>query len=163
MQKPRAPGQGALLHCTINHARICAAHNRAQIHDHCPEASQMSKQTAFEDITKAQQIIMDAIDKTTRANLAAVEKMMDLNKQRFSSLGESSDPADFVAKQSTAFKEYAEEMNQQFETLAAIGNESREQLMALGQDFAKNLNFTSVFEVPQTKGRSRSKSGAKSA
>jgi len=129
----------------------------------CPEASQMSKQTAFEDITKAQQIIMDAIDKTTRANLAAVEKMMDLNKQRFSSLGESSDPADFVAKQSTAFKEYAEEMNQQFETLAAIGNESREQLMALGQDFAKNLNFTSVFEVPQTKGRSRSKSGAKSA
>ena len=38
----------------------------------------MTKQTAFEDITRAQQIIMDAIDKTTRANLAAVEKMMDL-------------------------------------------------------------------------------------
>jgi len=126
--------------------------------------SKMTKQTAFEDMTKAQQIIMDAIDKTTRANLAAVEKMMDLNKQRFSSLGETSDPADFVAKQSTVFKSYAEEMNQQFETLAAIGNESREQLMELGQDFAKNLNFTSFFEAPKTKGSAaKSKTGAKSA
>lgn len=123
----------------------------------------MSKQTAFEEITKAQQIITDAIDKTTRANLASIEKMMDLGKQRFSSLGEVSDPADFVASQSTAFKAYADEMNQQFETLTAIGNESREQLMALGQDFAKNLNFSDFFEVPQTKPQSRAKAGAKSA
>lgn len=129
----------------------------------CPEASKMTKQTAFEDVTKAQQIIMDAIDKTTRANLAAVEKMMDLNKQRFSSLGESSDPADFVARQSTTFKAYAEEMNQQFETLAAIGNESREQLMELGQDFAKNLDFTSIFDAPKTQRPSKAKSGSKSA
>src|SRR6056297_3302190 len=125
--------------------------------------SKMTKQTAFEDITKAQQIIMDAIDKTTRANLAAVEKMMDLNKQRFSSLGEASDPADFVTKQSTVFKAYAEEMNQQFETLTAIGNESREQLMELGQDFAKNLKFPGFFEAPQAQGGSKAKSGAKSA
>lgn len=123
----------------------------------------MTKQTAFEDITRAQQIIMDAIDKTTRANLAAVEKMMDLNKQRFSSLGETSDPADFVAKQSTVFKTYAEEMNQQFETLAAIGNESREQLAELGQDFAKNLDFTSFFTIPQTAPKSRAKTAGKSA
>lgn len=123
----------------------------------------MTKQTAFEDITKAQQIIMDAIDKTTRANLASVEKMMDLNKQRLSSAADLSDPSDFVAKQSTAFKAYAEQMNQQFETLAAIGNESREQLMELGQDFAKNLNFTNFFEVPQAQGRTKAKSGAKSA
>lgn len=129
----------------------------------CLEAKNMSKQTAFEEITKAQQIITDTIDKTTRANLAAVEKMMDLNKQRFSSFGDASDPADFVAKQSTAFKAYAEEMNKQFETLAAIGNESREQLMELGQDFAKNLNFTSLFEVPQAQGPSKTKSGAKKA
>lgn len=126
-----------------------------------PEASKMTKQTAFEDITKAQQIIMDAIDKTTRANLASVEKLMDLNKQRFSSFGEVTDPAEFVADQSTVFKAYAEEMNQQFETLAAIGNESREKLTELGQDFAKNLNFSSVFEPP--KARAKSKTGAKSA
>jgi hypothetical protein len=130
---------------------------------HCLEAIKMTKQTAFEDVTKAQQIIMDAIDKTTRANLAAVEKMMDLNKQRFSSLGDASDPADFVAKQSTVFKTYAEEMNQQFETLAAIGNDSREQLMELGQDFAKNLDFTSIFDPSKTQGRSKAKSGAKTA
>jgi len=123
----------------------------------------MTKQTAFEDITKAQQIILDAIDKTTRANLAAVEKMMDLNKQRFSSFGESSDPADLMTKQSTAFKAYAEEMNQQFETLTAIGNESREQLMELGQEFARNLKFPDFFEAPRAKGGSKAKSGAKSA
>lgn len=122
----------------------------------------MTKQTAFEDITKAQQIIMNAIDKTTRANLAAVEKMMDLNKQRFSSLGETSDPADFVAKQSSAFKAYAEEMNQQVETLTAIGNESREQLAELGQDFAKNLDFTSLFTVPQNTPKPKAKATGKS-
>lgn len=123
----------------------------------------MSKQTAVEDITRAQQIVMDAIDRTTRANLAAVEKMMDLNKQRFSSLGESSDPAEFVTRQSTAFKAYADEMNQQFETLAAIGNESREQLAELGQNFAKNLDFSSFFAAPKSQPKSSNKAGSKSA
>jgi len=36
-------------------------------------------------------------------------------------------------------------------------------LMELGQDFAKNLNFTSLFEVPQAQGPSKNKSGAKKA
>lgn len=120
----------------------------------------MTNKTAFEDITKAQQIIMDAIDKTTRANLAAVEKMMDLNKQRFSSLGKTSDPADFVANQSTAFKAYAEQMNEQFETLTEIGNESREQLAELGQDYAKNIDFSSFFTLPQNQPKSKAKAKA---
>ena len=123
----------------------------------------MNKQTAFEDINKAQQIIMDAIDKTTRANLAAVEKMMDLNKQRFSSLGKTSDPADFVANQTTAFKAYAEQMNEQFETLTEIGNESREKLTELGQDFAKSVDFSSFFTAPQSQTKSKGKTAAKSA
>ncbi|MBS3743079.1 MAG: phasin family protein [Wenzhouxiangellaceae bacterium] len=123
----------------------------------------MTNQTAFEDIKKAQEIFMEAIDKTTRANLASVEKMMELNKKRFSSLEDLSDPADFFAKQSTAFKEYAEEMNQQFETLTEIGNESREKLAELGQDFAKNLDFSSFVAAPQNQPKSKGKTSGKSA
>lgn len=123
----------------------------------------MNNQTAFEDIKKAQEIFMEAIDKTTRANLASVEKMMELNKKRFSSVEDLGNPADFVAKQSTAFKEYAEEMNQQFETLTEIGNESREKLAELGQDFAKNLDFTSFFAGPQNAPKSSSKASGKTA
>ncbi|MGM0658980.1 MAG: phasin family protein [Pseudomonadota bacterium] len=123
----------------------------------------MTNQTAFEDIKKAQEIFMEAIDKTTRANLASVEKMMELNKKRFSSLEDLSDPADFVAKQSTAFKEYAEEMNQQFETLTEIGNESREKLAELGQDFARNLDFSSFVAAPKNQPKSKGKTSAKSA
>jgi len=123
----------------------------------------MTKQTAFEDIGKAQEIIMDAIDKTTRANLASVEKMLELNKKRFSSFEDAGNPADFMAKQSSAFKEYAEQMNQQFETLTEIGNESREKLTELGQDFAKNLDFSSFFTAPQASTKSGAKTTAKSA
>ena len=117
----------------------------------------MTNQTAFGDISKAQEIFMDAIDKTTRANLASVEKMMELNKKRFSSFDDVSNPADFMALQSNAFKEYAEEMNQQFETLTEIGNESREKLTELTQDFAKNLDFSSFFTAPQASSKSQRK------
>jgi len=123
----------------------------------------MTNQTAFEDIKKAQEIFMEAIDKTTRANLASVEKMMELNKKRFSGVEDLSNPADFVAKQSTAFKEYAEEMNQQFETLTEIGNESREKLAELSQDFAKNLDFSSFFSAPQNAPKSSGKTAGKTA
>ena len=123
----------------------------------------MTNQTAFEDISKAQEIFMDAIDKTTRANLASVEKMLELNKKRFSSFEDVSNPADFMARQSNAFKEYAEEMNQQFETLTEIGNESREKLTELSQDFAKNLDFSSFFTAPQAATKSQAKTTGKSA
>jgi len=123
----------------------------------------MTNQTAFEDIKKAQQIFMEAIDKTTRANLASVEKMMELNKKRFSSLDDVGNPADFVASQSSAFKEYAEEMNQQFETLTEIGNESREKLAELSQDFAKNLDLSSFFTAPQASSKPRARTAGKSS
>lgn len=122
----------------------------------------MTNQTAFEDINKAQEIIMDAIDKSTRANLASFEKMLEFNKQRFSNFGDVTNPADYVARQSTAFKEYAEQLNQQFETLTEIGNESREQLAELGQDYAKNLDFSSFFTAPQAQAGSKSKGKATS-
>lgn len=122
----------------------------------------MTNQTAFEDIKKAQEIIMDAIDKSTRANLASFEKMLELNKERFSNLGDVTNPAEYVEKQSNAFKEYAEQMNQQFETLTEIGTESRERLAELGQDYAKNLDFSSFFTVPQGKAGSKSKGKATS-
>jgi len=123
----------------------------------------MTNQTAFEDIKKAQEIFMETIEKTTRANLASAEKMMELNKKRFSSVENLSNPADFVASQSNAFKEYAEEMNQQFETLTEIGNESREKLTELSQDFAKNLDFSSFFTAPQAATKSQPKTTGKSA
>ena len=123
----------------------------------------MTNQTAFGDISKAQEIFMDAIDKTTRANLASAEKMMELNKKRFSSFDDVSNPADFMARQSNAFKEYAEEMNHQFETLTEIGNESREKLTELTQDFAKNLDFSSFFTAPQASSKSGAKTTGKSA
>lgn len=124
----------------------------------------MTTQTAFDDIRKAQEIMMDAIEKSTRANLATAEKMLELNKQRFEELKDVNSPADYVAGQSTAFKEYADQINQQFETLAAIGNESREQLTELGQDFARNMDFTSFFDFaqPQPKSKAR-KTTSKSA
>jgi phage-related minor tail protein len=120
----------------------------------------MTTQTAFDEIRKAQEIIMDAIDKSARANLAATEKMLELNKQRFASLNDVDSPADYMAKQSTAFKEYADELNQQFETLAAIGNESREQLTELGQEFARNMDFSSFFNFAQPEPKSKAKKTA---
>ena len=120
----------------------------------------MTTQTAFDEIRKAQEIIMDAIDKSARANLAATEKMLELNKQRFTTLNDVDSPADYRAKQSTAFKEYADELNQQFETLAAIGNESREQLTELGQEFARNMDFSSFFNFAQPEPKSKAKKTA---
>jgi hypothetical protein len=117
----------------------------------------MTTQTAFDEIRKAQEIIMDAIDKSARANLAATEKMLELNRQRFAGLNDVDSPADYMAKQSTAFKEYADELNQQFETLAAIGNESREQLTELSQEFARNMDFASFFNFAQPEAKSKAK------
>jgi len=118
--------------------------------------------TAFEEVKKAQEIIMGAIDKSTRANLASIEKLMELNKQSFSGGQDLSNPADFVARQSTTFKEYADQLNQQFETLTSIGNESREQLTELSQEFAKNLDFSSFFQFPQPESKAKAKPAAKS-
>ncbi|MGK7294220.1 MAG: phasin family protein [Candidatus Wenzhouxiangella sp. M2_3B_020] len=114
-------------------------------------------QTAFDEIRKAQEIMMDAFDKTARANLATAEKMLELNKQSFATVDDYSSPADLVARQSSAFKEYADEINQQFETLASIGNESREQLTELGQEFARNVDVGSFFNFAQPGAKSKPK------
>ncbi|MDT8448701.1 MAG: phasin family protein [Wenzhouxiangellaceae bacterium] len=124
----------------------------------------MTNKTAFDEIRKAQEIILDAIDRTARTNLASAEKLLELNRKRFSGAEDFSNPADLVSRQAGAFKKYAEELNHQFEELATIGNESREQLTELGQEFAKNLDFTSFFNFAQPETRaqaSKSKSTAK--
>jgi len=105
----------------------------------------MSNTTPMEDLKKAQNILMEAIDKSARTHLDAVEKLLEFNKQRFSNLSEASDPGDYVARQSAAFKDYAEQCTAHVEALTAIGNESRDQLTELSQEFAKTLDFSSFF------------------
>jgi len=122
----------------------------------------MSKQTSFEEFRKAQQIVAEAIDKSARSQLASVEKLLEINRQSFEKMGEVSSPADFFSRQSTALKEYAEQVNHQFEELAAIGNESREQLTELGQDFARNLDMSSLFNFEPAAAKPR-KSTSKAA
>lgn len=125
----------------------------------------MTRQTAFDEFRKAQEIIVDTIDRTARTNLASVEKLLELNRKRFAGSEDLSNPADYITRQASAFKEYAEEVNHQFEELATIGNESREQLTELGQEFAKNLDFSSFFDFTPaqtgTRPRSKTKSAAK--
>ena len=124
----------------------------------------MSNTTALEELKKAQNIMMEAVDKSARTNLEAVEKMLELNKQRFSNLTEATNPGDYVARQSSAFKEYAEHLSAHIEALTAIGNESREQLTELSQEFAKGLDFTSFFPFGEAAtAKPKGKTGAKAA
>ena len=123
----------------------------------------MTKQTAFEEFKKAQEIISGAIEKSTRANLASVEKLLEINKQSLGQIQSVGSPADFFASQTTAFKQYAEQVNQQFEQLSAIGAESREQLTGLSQEFAKNMDFGSMFNFGQAAAPTKTKSTTKAA
>ncbi|NCO19760.1 MAG: hypothetical protein GW900_06890, partial [Gammaproteobacteria bacterium] len=81
----------------------------------------------------------------------------------FARLQDVSSPADFIARQSSAFKEYAEQVNQQFEELAAIGNESREKLTGLSQNFAKSMDFSKLFDFAPTAAKPKAKPAAKAA
>ncbi len=120
----------------------------------------MSNQTAFAEMKKAQEILAEAIDKSAKTNLEAVEKLMELNKQRFSEMGDLNNPSDFVSRQSAAFKEYVDFLSGHVEALTSIGNESREQLTELSQEFAKGLDFSSFFPFAET---GTTKTKAKSA
>ncbi|NBD94939.1 MAG: hypothetical protein GVY11_00480 [Gammaproteobacteria bacterium] len=123
----------------------------------------MSKPTALDEMKKAQNILLEAVDKSTRTHLEAVEKLLEFNKQRFSNLSEANNPGEYVARQSEAFKEYAEHCTAHVKALTAIGNESREQLTELSQEFAKNLDFSSFFPFADTgTEKAKSKSGGKS-
>jgi hypothetical protein len=104
----------------------------------------------FEDVKKAQNIWMETLDKSARANLDAMEKMLELNKQRFSTTAELAGPSDFIASQSSAFKDYAELASAHLESLASIGTESREQLTELSQEFAKGMDFSSLFPFAES-------------
>jgi len=119
----------------------------------------MNTPTAFAEMKKAQDIMMEAIDKSARTNLESVQKLLELNKEGMSGLTEVKNPSDLVARQSAAFKEYAEHMTAHMEALAAIGTESREQLTELGQEFAKTMDFSSIFGMieaaPKTKAKAK--------
>ncbi|MCC5863880.1 MAG: phasin family protein [Wenzhouxiangella sp.] len=124
----------------------------------------MSNQTAFAEMKKAQDILAEAIDKSAKTNLEAVEKLMELNKQRFSEMGDFSNPSDFVSRQSAAFKDYVDFLSGHVEALTAIGNDSREQLTELSQEFAKGLDFSSFFPFADTgTTKTKAKSTAKSS
>jgi len=123
----------------------------------------MSNHKIFDEMKKAQNIWMETIDRSARVNLDTVEKLMELNKQRFSGAAETSSPSDFVAQQSAAFKDYAEAMSAHFEALTAIGSDSRDQLTELSQEFAKGIDFSSFFPVGESAAKPRSKSSSKSS
>ncbi len=122
----------------------------------------MNTPTAFTEMKKAQDILMEAIDKSARTNLESVQKLLELNKERMSGLGDVSNPSDLIARQSAAFKEYAEHLSAHMEALAAIGTESREQLTELGQEFAKTMDFSSMFGMAEPTSKPKAKSTAKS-
>jgi len=121
----------------------------------------MNTPTAFTEMKKAQDILMEAIDKSARTNLESVQKLLELNKEGLSGLGEVSNPSDLIARQSAAFKEYAEHLSAHMEALAAIGTESREQLTELGQEFAKTMDFSSVFGMTEAPSKPKAKGAAK--
>ena len=117
----------------------------------------MNTQTAFTEMKKAQDILMEAIDKSARTNLESIEKLLELNKDRMSSFSDVSNPSDLIARQSAVFKEYAEHLTAHMEALAAIGTESREQLTELGQEFAKGLDFSSLFSFGEVAAKPKAK------
>ncbi len=122
----------------------------------------MNSSNALNEMKKAQDILFEAIDKSAKTNLESVEKLMELNKQGLSGMTDISNPSDLIAKQSAAFKEYAEHLSAHMEALTAISTESREQLMELGQEFAKSMDFSSMFGMGETPAKPKPKTAAKS-
>ncbi len=122
----------------------------------------MNSQNAFAEMKKAQDILMEAIDKSARTNLESVEKLLELNKERMTGFSDVSNPSDLIARQSAVFKEYAEHLTAHMEALAAIGTESREQFQELGQEFAKGMDFSSLFGMAEAPSKPKAKTGAKS-
>ncbi|NDY94167.1 phasin family protein [Wenzhouxiangella limi] len=122
----------------------------------------MNTPTAFTEMKKAQDILMEAIDKSARTNLESVQKLLELNKERMTGLSDVSNPSDLIARQSAAFKEYAEHLSAHMEALTAIGTESREQLTELGQEFAKTMDFSTMFGLAEAPSKPKAKTSAKS-
>ena len=125
----------------------------------------MSTTPMFEEFRKAQEILAQTVEKTARANLASVEKMMELNRTGFAGMQEAEGPADFIARQSGVLRQYGEEFGRQFEELSAIGTESREQLLELGQAMIRNVDLSGWFDLAPTAaaGKTKSKPSSKAA
>jgi len=123
----------------------------------------MNTNAIFEDFKKVQNILFESIDQSARANLEAAEKFLELNKQRVSSLTEVASPSEVIARQSDAFKDYAEALSAHIETLSGISTKSREQLTELSEGFAKDMDFSSFFPFAPATGKTKSKAGSKSA
>lgn len=118
----------------------------------------MTNQTAFAEFRKAQDILGDAIEKSTKTNLEAVEKLLEINKQRFSDVGDLGNPGEFASRQASAFKDYVDFVSNHVQSLNAIGAESREQLTELSQTFAKGIDFSGFFPFGQEPSKGKSKS-----
>ncbi len=119
----------------------------------------MSTQTAFTEFKKAQDILAEAIEKSAKTNLEAVEKLFEMNKQRLTDFSEAGNPSEVASRQASAFKDYVEFLSDHVQSLNAIGTESREQLTELSQEFAKGIDFSGFFPFGQettTKGKSKS-------
>lgn len=123
----------------------------------------MSTTPMFEEFRKAQEILAETVEKAVRANLASAEKMLEINKSALAKLQEAEGPADFIARQSGVVREIGEAVGEQFEAWSAIGNESRDRLLELGQAMVRNVDFTGMFDVAPMRSRSKDKPSAKAA
>ncbi|MFU8831408.1 MAG: phasin family protein [Wenzhouxiangella sp.] len=107
----------------------------------------MSKNTVFEELKKAQNVLTDTINKSAQTNLETFEKLMEINRKSVSKADEASNPNDLITRQSAVFKEYAEQLGSHVETLTNIGLETREQLTEISSEFAKGLDFSAMFPI----------------
>ena len=123
----------------------------------------MNQPTYLEEIKKVHHILFDAIDKSARAHLDTAEKLLAMNRQRLESLGNLSNPGDFVTDQTAAVKDYAEQLSAHFQALSTIGNESREQLTELSQEFAKGFDLSMFSPFGESQPKTRAKSTTKNS
>lgn len=107
----------------------------------------MSKNTVFEELKKAQDVLTDTIHRSAQTNLETFEKLMEINRKSVSKADEVSNPNDFISRQSAVFKEYAEQLGSHVETLTSIGLETRDQLTEISAEFAKGLDFSAMFPI----------------
>ncbi len=118
---------------------------------------------AFTEARKIQDIMVEAVEKTARKNLETSEKLLELNSKRFSNAQDFSNPSDYIARQSAAFKDYTEQLTAHFEALTDIGNESREALTEVGQKLAGSIDVSSMIPGVEPASKPKAKSGSKAA
>lgn len=118
---------------------------------------------ALAELQKAQSIFVDAIDKTARKNLESTEQLLELNKKRFSATQDFSNPTDFMAQQTAVFKDYADHLKSHMEALASIGSESRDQLSEVSSEFARAMDFSSLFPFAENTGKTKAKPASKNS